>query len=74
MHETVLCGRQAHDVAYGLATSLQTAQREQTICGLQEAANKVWKEANNVMFMHLLQYDVELSSFVSSAEDALHVK
>ena len=75
MHEVVLSSCQAHNTTYGLATFMQTEpEREQTLCGLWEAANKVWKEVDDIVFTHLLQYDAELASFVSSAEDALHVK
>ena len=49
-------------------------ERERTFDGLREAGQKVWKEANDLMLTHLLQYNVELTAFVSSAEDALNVK
>ena len=75
VHEMVLSGCQAHSATYGLATTMQTGpERELTLCRLRKAANKVWKDANNVMFMYLLQYNMELASFISSAEDALQDK
>ena len=45
-----------------------------TLHGLQDAANKVWKDANDTVFSHLLRYDEELATFISSAEDALKNK
>ena len=37
-------------------------------------AHQVWKEANDIVLTHLLQYNVELAAFVSSVEDALNIK
>ena len=66
---------QAHSTAYGLAIATQSVpERELTLRGLRKAANKAWKDANDVLFSHLLQYNVELSSFISSTEDALRNK
>ena len=74
-HETVLSGCQAHSTAYGLATATQSVpERELTLRGLCKVANKAWKDANNVLFSHLLQYNVELASFISFTEDALRNK
>ena len=71
-HEMVLSGCHACSTAYGLATATQSVpERELTLCRLCEAANKAWKDANDVLFSHLLQYNVELASFISSTEDAL---
>ena len=71
-HEMVLSGHQAHSIAYRLATATQSVpERELTLRGLHEAANKAWKDANDVLFSHLLQYNVELASFISSTKDAL---
>ena len=46
----------------------------QTLCGLCEEADKVWKEANDIIFSDLLRYDLELATFISSVEDALKNK
>ena len=74
-HKMVLSRHQAHSTAYRLATATQAVpERELTLHGLYEAANKVWKDVNDVLFSHLLQYNVELASFISSAEDALRNK
>ena len=74
-HETVLFGHQARSAAYRLATATQSVpERELTLCRLGEAANKAWEDANDVLFSHLLQYNLELASFISSAEDALKNK
>ena len=75
VHETVLSGCQACSAAYGLATATQSVpEREFTLCGLCEAANKAWKDTNDILFSHLLQYNVELASFISSTKDALRNK
>ena len=74
-HEIVLSGRQACSTAYGVATTIKpVGQRELTLCRLCEEANKAWKDANDVIFSHLLKYDSELANFINSAEDALKDK
>ena len=37
-------------------------------------ANKVWKAANDVIFLHLMKYDAELASFLTSTEGTLQNK
>ena len=70
-----LCMKQAHSTTYRLATATQSApERELTLCGLHKTANKAWKDANDVLFSHLLQYNAELASFISSIKDALRNK
>ena len=57
-HGTVLLGRVAHSAAYRVATTIQNAEEwESTLRGLCAKANKVWKDANDVIFSHLLRYD-----------------
>ena len=74
-HEMVLSRCQAHSAAYGLATATQSVpERELTLRRLREAANKAWKDTNDILFSHLLQYNTELASFISSAKDALRNK
>ena len=74
-HEIVLPRHQAHSAAYGVATTIQQAiQQELTLCRLHKEANKAWKDVNDVIFSHLLNYDSELANFINSAEDALKDK
>ena len=69
-HETVLSGHVAHSATYGVTTTIQKAEEwELTLHGLCKEANKAWKDANDVIFSHLLKYDSELATFVTSAED-----
>ena len=75
VHEMVLSRCQAHSAAHGLATGTHSVpERELTLHGFCEAVNKAWKDANDILFSHLLQYNAELASFISSAEDALRNK
>ena len=72
-HEIVLSRCQACSTAYGVAAATQQAEQwELTL--LCEAANKAWKDANDVIFSHLLKYDSELANFLNSADDTLKNK
>ena len=74
-HEIVLSRCQARSTAYGVATATQQAEQwELTLHRLHEEANKAWKDANDVIFSHLLKYDSELANFLNSAEDTLKNK
>ena len=74
-HEIVLSRCQAHSAAYGAAAATQQAEQwELTLHGLCEEANKVWKDANDVIFSHLLKYDSELANFLNSVEGTLKNK
>ena len=35
---------------------------------------KVWKDANDTVFLHLLRYDQELATFISSSKDTFKSK
>ena len=74
-HEMVLSRCLIHSTAYAVATTTQQAEEwESTLCGLHEANNKVWKDANDVIFSCLLKYDSKLTDFLNSAEEALRNK
>ena len=45
-----------------------------TLHGLWETTDKAWKDANDTIFLHLLRYDAELATFISSTKDALKSK
>ena len=50
-HETVLSRCLIHSTAYAVAATTQQAEKwESTLCRLQDEANKVWKDANDVIF------------------------
>ena len=74
-HETVLSGCLIHSAAYAVAATIQQAEEwESTLCRLSNKANKMWKDANDVIFSHLLKYNSELADFLNFAEDALRNK
>ena len=74
-HETVLSGCVAHSTTYGFTTTIQKAEVwESTLCGVHEEANKAWKDANDIIFSHLLKYNSDLATFLTSAEDTLRNK
>ena len=74
-HETVLSGCVAHSTTYGVAMAIQNAEEwESTLGGLHTKANKGWRDANDVIFSHLLRYDSQLVGFITSAEGTLQDK
>ena len=74
-HETMLSGHVAHSTTCGVATTIQKAEeQESTLHGLHEEANKAWKDTSDIIFSHLLKYDSELATFLTSAEDTLRNK
>ena len=74
-HEIVFSRCQTHSASYGVAAATQQAEHwELTLHGLPKEAKKVWKDANDVIFSHLLKYDSELANFLNSAEDTLKNK
>ena len=74
-HETVHSGCIACSAAYGVTTTTKKAEEwESTLRGLHEEANKAWKDANDIIFSHLLKCDPELVTFLTSAEDTLRNK
>ena len=74
-HETVLSGCVAHSATYRVPTTIQNAKEwESTLHGLHTEANKAWKDANDVIFSHLLRYSSQLVGFITSVEDTLQDK
>ena len=64
-----------HSTAYAVAATTQQAKEQESIlCGLHDEANKAWKDANDIIFSHLLKYKSKLADFLNSAEDALRNK
>ena len=74
-HEIVLSRCLIHSTAYAVtATTQQAKEWESTLHRLCDKANKVWKDANDVIFSHLLKYNSKLADFLNSTEDALRNK
>ena len=74
-HETVFSGCLIHSAAYAVAaTTQQTKEWESTVHRLRDKANKAWKDANDVIFSHLLKYNSELADFLNFTEEALRNK
>ena len=44
------------------------------MCRLHVEANQAWKDANEVIFSHLLKYDTQLAAFISTTEGTLQAK
>ena len=74
-HETINVGCMTHSTAFGVATVTQTDQeRESSLCRLFAEANQAWKDANEVVFSHLLKYDSQLAALITAAEGTLQTK
>ena len=74
-HETINGGCIAHSATFGVATATQTdLECESSLCRLHAEANQAWKDANEVIFSHLLRYDSQLVAFISAAEGTLQAK
>ena len=68
-HKTVIMGCLAHCATYRVATTTQSDQEwKSTLHGLHAEVNKAWKDANDVIFSHMLRYDSQLVAFITSAE------
>ena len=74
-HETINAGCMAHSTAFGVATATQTdGECESSLHRLHAEANQAWKDANEVIFSHLLKYDTQLVAFISATEGTLQAK
>ena len=74
-HKTINAGCMAHSAAFVVTTATQSGQEcESSLRRLCSEANKAWKDANDVIFSHLLRYDSQLVAFISSAEGTLQAK
>ena len=75
VHETINAGHMIHSATFGVATDTQTDQEcESSLHRLCTKANQAWKDANKVIFSHLLRYDSQLAAFISTAEGTLQAK
>ena len=74
-HETINVGCMACSATFGVATASQTNQEcESCLCRLCAKANQAWKDANKIIFSHLLKYDSQLVAYISAAEGTLQAK
>ena len=75
-HEIINAGCTAQSEAYGLLPRDQDhkPKHKETPQQLLTEADKVWKDTNDVMYSHQLQYDRELTAFISNAEATLQEK
>ena len=74
-HETINVGCMACSATFGMATATQTDEEcESSMCRLCAEANQAWKDANEVIFSHLLKYNTQLAAFISAAEGTFQAK
>ena len=78
-HETINAGQLAQEAVYSTSSALQVGKpldkkNEETMQQLCAEANKVWKDANDLVFQHQLCYDEQLTAFISDAERTLQKK
>ena len=78
-HETINAGQLAREVVYSTSSTLHVGQprdkkHEETMQQPRTNANKVWKDANDLVFQYQLCYDEQLTAFISNAERTLQEK
>ena len=74
VHETLTLGHSAQEVAYLaiLWDGVSEAECEATTHRLCSEVDAAWKEMHKVMYNHQLQYDQQLTTFLTDAEMALN--
>ena len=73
-HETLTLGCSAQEATYSaiLWDGVSKAECEATTCRLHSEADATWKEMHEVMYNHQLQYDWQLSTFLTDMETTLN--
>ena len=73
-HETLILGHSAWEAAYSaiLRDGVSEAEHEAMTCHLCSEADTMWKEMHEVMYNHQLQYDRQLSTFLTDTETTLN--
>ena len=73
-HETLMLGCSAQEAAYSaiLWDGVSKAECEATTHRLCSEADTAWKEKHGVMYNHQLQYDQQLSTFLTNTETTLN--
>ena len=77
--ETNNVGQWAWKVVYSTSSALRVGQpqdkkHEETVQQLHAEADKVWKDANDLVFQHQLCYDEQLTAFISDTERTIQEK
>ena len=74
--ETINVEHMAQNVAYSILPHGQALDKkhEGILQQLNMEADKAWKDTNNVVFNHQLQYDVQLVAFISNAKRTVQEK
>ena len=75
-HETINWRWVERSAAYNVLLSANASNKkcERTLQKLHKEAAQAWKDTNHVVFDQQLRYDLELASFINSAEKMLHAK
>ena len=73
-HETLTLGHSAQEATYSaiLQDGVPKAECEAMTCCLHSEADAAWKEMHEVMYNHQLQYDQQLSTFLTDTETTLN--
>ena len=73
-HETLTLGQSAWEAAYSaiLRDGVSEAKHEATTHCLCSEADATWKEMHELMYNHQLQYDQQLSTFLTDTKMALN--
>ena len=73
-HETLTLGRSVQEAAYSaiLQDGVSNAERKAMTRRLRSEADAAWKEKHEVMYNHQLQYDQQLTTFLTDTETALN--
>ena len=74
VHETLTLGHSAQEAAYSaiLRDGVSEAEHKATTHCLHSEADAAWKEMHEVMYNHQLQYNQQLSTFLTDMETTLN--
>ena len=74
-HETINARCMTHNAAFSAITANQPdGDREEFLCQFFTEADQTWKDTNDVIFSHQLNYDAQLVAFITTAEGTLMAK
>ena len=73
-HETLTLGCSAREAAYSaiLQDEVSEAEHKAMTCHLHSEADAAWKEMHEIMYNHQLDYDRQLSTFLTDMETTLN--
>ena len=74
VHETLTLGHSAWEATYSaiLQDRVSEAEHEATTCCLCSEADTAWREMHEVVYNHQLQYNQQLTTFLTDTEMALN--